>query len=71
MPPVAEAVAAPSMPPLQVTLESIAVDACKTVGSVIVTISVSLKPMLSVTVIEYMPATTPLMVDVVSPLLHK
>ena len=50
VPPDAEAVAEPSLPPLQLTLLSNEMDAARTAGSVIVMVSVSVHPFASVTV---------------------
>ena len=46
----AEAVADPSAAPLQLALLSVAIEATRTAGSVMVTVSVSVHPLASVTV---------------------
>ena len=56
VPPVAEAVAEPSLPPLQLTFVGVPMEATTAVGSVIVTDSVSVHPLASVTVTVYVPA---------------
>jgi hypothetical protein len=71
VPPVALAVAPPSLKPLQLTLLSNCVEATNTAGSVTVTDALSVQPSLSVIVTEYVPAITPVMLAVVAVLLHK
>ncbi len=66
VPPVAEAVASPSLPPLQLTLSVYAVAATSTAGSVIVTEAESVQPLASVTVTLYVPAARPVTVAVVA-----
>jgi hypothetical protein len=71
VPPVAEAVADPSLPPLQLTLVDEVIDTLTEVaGSVMVTVSVSSHPLASVTVTVYVPADKPLTVAPVPELFH-
>ena len=65
-PPVPEAAADPSLPPLQLTLEVVKV-AETAFGSVIVTSSVSVHPLASVVVTVYVPAVNPLAVATTAP----
>ena len=64
------AVAPPSKKPLHVTLLSTTDDATNNVGSVIVELEVDVHPLLSDTVTVYVPAAIPVILAVVSPLLH-
>ena len=50
MPPDPAAVAEPSLPPLQLTLVELEMEATTAVGSVIVTLAVSVQPLASVAV---------------------
>jgi hypothetical protein len=70
VPPVAAALAPPSLKLLQLTLLSTIVAAVKAAGSVMVTDDESVKPLLSVTVTEYVPAATPVILAVVAPMFH-
>ena len=56
VPPEAEALAPPSLPPLQLTFESKTAAATNTVGCVIVIVSVSVQLFASITVTVYVPA---------------
>ena len=71
VPPEAVAVAAPSFPPLQLTLSSRDAVATRTVGSVIVMVVVSVHPLASVTVTVYVSALTPVIEAVVAPVLQE
>ena len=59
VPPVADAVAAPSLAPLQLVFVGVPIAATRAVGSVTVTDSVSVHPLASVTVTVYVPAVKP------------
>ena len=70
VPPVAEAVAAPSLPPLQLTLSSTC--AATTAGRFSNCYEVeSVQPLASVTVTLYVPAVSPVMVADVATLLQE
>ena len=71
VPPVAEAVASPSFPPLQLTLLSTEVAATSTAGSVMTTDEESVQPLASVTVTLYVPAPNPVSVADVPPVFHE
>jgi hypothetical protein len=70
VPPVALAVAPPSLKPLQLMLLSTTLDAANTAGSVMVIELLSVHPFASVIVTEYVPAATPVILAVVAALLH-
>ena len=67
VPPVADAVAPPSFPPLQLTLLSTTVAATSTAGSSTTTVSVAVHPFASVAVTVNVPAVNPVAVAVVAP----
>ena len=70
LPPVAEAVAPPSMQVGQVALESSTAATTIAVGSVMVSEAVVVQPLASVTVSVYAPAPMLVLLAVVAPLLH-
>ncbi len=70
VPPEADAVAEPSLPPLQLTLVGVPMLATNKAGSVMVMLEVSVHPFASVTVTVYVPAPTPVIDSVVAELLH-
>ena len=70
VPPVDEAVTAPSAIPLHVVFEFTTLAAISIAGSVTVIELVEVHPLASVIVVVYVPATTPVIVAVVAELLH-
>ena len=63
--------AAPSLPPLQLTLPSLLVATVSSVGSVMVTVLVAVHPLASVVVTVYVPALNPLIAAVVAVVDHR
>ena len=70
VPPLPDAVALPSLAPLQLALVELVMLADTAVGSVIVTVSVSVQLLSSSTVTVYVPAASPVMVALLEPVLQ-
>ena len=70
MPPVTVKSIDPSLPPMQVTF-TVVVDSDNALGSVMVTLTESSQPTLSVTTTSYVPAVNPVISWVVAELDHE